>query len=62
MALIPDLFTAIDQQFKSIGSWLNDNVQKQTLGTIFPDSSYAYDYYGWTQTISTKVMSLEESA
>lgn len=58
MALMPNLFTAIDQQFKSIGSWLNDNAKKQSLGTIFTDPTYVYDFYGWQQTISTKVMSI----
>lgn len=58
MALLPNLYTAVDQQFKSIGSWLNDNAKKQSLGTIYPDSSYVYDFYGWKQTISTKVTAI----
>lgn len=57
MALMPNLFTAIDQQFKSIGNWLNDNAKKQSLGTIY-GSTYTYEYYEWKQEINEKQISI----
>lgn len=61
MALIEtSLFSAIDQNFKSMGAWLNDNAKKQSLGTIYPNPTYEYSYYDWNQTIETKKISLSQ--
>lgn len=53
-----ELFNAISQQFKSLGSWMNDNAKKQRIASIYPNDTYEYDFYKWILSIDTKTKTL----
>ena len=48
-----ELFAGINQQFKSLQNWLNDQVSKQKLAETYTTDKYDYEYNKWPLTIDT---------
>lgn len=51
-----ELYNAVNQQFKNLPAWLNDQASKQRISSLYSTDKYTYDYYGWALTIDTTNM------
>jgi hypothetical protein len=56
-----ELYNGINDKFKLLQGWLNDNAGKARLSTIYESDKYIYDYYNWKIGVNTEQLLIQTS-